>query len=226
MSEAIPISAVIGDQLSEWREAAGLRQDEVARAARELDLPWTQATVAGIETGRREVSLEEFAVLPLIVSKFPRVQGGRFRRASGFLYSDEPGVVVKIGPDSSIRLDHLREIFSGHAVGGDGIVPSSAIYPRAAAWRKIKRRRDAKFGAEMKVARKLGVNQVSVAAASRRLWGQTLTEERDARMAEQAGPDDSARTLQALRGHITRALIDELRPRLPKKNRGSRGEKK
>src|SRR5262245_36729109 len=53
----------IGRALRGCREEAGLRQDELAKRARERGLSWTSATVAAIELGRREVSLEEFLVL-------------------------------------------------------------------------------------------------------------------------------------------------------------------
>ena len=64
--------------------------------------------------------------------------------------------------------------------------------------------------AERKAARVLGVSPVTIAAASFRSWGRSLTEEREARLAEKGTGDASPRVLQAQRGHVTRALLSEL----------------
>jgi hypothetical protein len=66
--------------------------------------------------------------------------------------------------------------------------------------------------AEQKAARRLRTFPLAVAVAARRRWRRSFTEERDHRVTAQAQPDATPRTLQALRGHVTRALLDELRP--------------
>jgi hypothetical protein len=65
--------------------------------------------------------------------------------------------------------------------------------------------------AELKAARRLRVPPVAVALAARRSWKRSLTEERDRRVAEEAPADATPRTLQALRGHISRGLLEELK---------------
>lgn len=47
--------------------------------------------------------------------------------------------------------------------------------------------------------------------AAHRNWGHSLSTERDVRLVREAPDDADARSLQALRGHITRGLTDELR---------------
>lgn len=59
---------------------------------------------------------------------------------------------------------------------------------------------------ERKVAARLGITAEEVAALALKLWGRTLAAERDAR----AGVEGSARSVQAARGHVTRALSGEL----------------
>jgi hypothetical protein len=54
----------------------------------------------------------------------------------------------------------------------------------------------------------LGVEPLAVAKAARKLWDRSLTEERDRRLERR---DATPRSVQALRGHVTRALIAELR---------------
>ena len=66
---ATAVSSIIGERLRAWRNAERLRQEDIALGARDCGLGWTQATVAAIEGGRREVSLREFLALPLLVKK-------------------------------------------------------------------------------------------------------------------------------------------------------------
>lgn len=67
--------------------------------------------------------------------------------------------------------------------------------------------------AEQKAARGLGVSSVAVSACAHRLWGHGLTDERDRRdkLLDEAsrGSDDAA--ARTRRGHITRALLADLR---------------
>ncbi len=57
------MAETIGEQIRRLREAAGLRQDDVARRAKLRGLPWNSATVAAIETNRRDLSLDEFQTI-------------------------------------------------------------------------------------------------------------------------------------------------------------------
>src|SRR5205823_23554 len=68
--------------------------------------------------------------------------------------------------------------------------------------------------AEQKASRRLGVSPEEVARAAGSLWSRSLAEERDARLLRLAPVGASARTIQALRGHITRTLLQELEPAL------------
>lgn len=62
--------------------------------------------------------------------------------------------------------------------------------------------------AARKAARKFHVPPVTVALAALDQWGRSLSSERDRRMAES---DIDPRRRQALRGHISRELLAELR---------------
>ena len=64
---------------------------------------------------------------------------------------------------------------------------------------------------DRKAARSLGTTAEEVRRAALGMWGQSLSAERDRLLGEGAGPDDTARTLQARRGHITRSLTAALR---------------
>ena len=64
--------------------------------------------------------------------------------------------------------------------------------------------------ADQKAARSLGVRADEVLVTSMDLWSQPLTAERNDRATKKAGPDASARSMQAIRGHVTRELMKEL----------------
>jgi transcriptional regulator with XRE-family HTH domain len=70
--------------------------------------------------------------------------------------------------------------------------------------------------AERKAAAVLKVPPLAVALAARALWDWSLTAEREHRLAVQlpglVRDTTPARKLQALRGHITRALVEEMEP--------------
>jgi hypothetical protein len=69
--------------------------------------------------------------------------------------------------------------------------------------------------AETKAARALRTSPVAVALPALSRWDHSFTEERDARVTQRVGDRATdARALQALRGHVTRQLMDELRPAL------------
>ncbi len=79
-----PLDKAIGERLRELRELHGRRQDEVAGEAREWGLPWTRATIAAIELGRRKIAIEEFLLLPTVLQalKFAVPVPGREEAAS------------------------------------------------------------------------------------------------------------------------------------------------
>ena len=72
----------------------------------------------------------------------------------------------------------------------------------------------AKGEAERKAAKKLGVQDtVEVAVAALKLWGRSLTEERDRRAVSLVSPGDASRSaLGVLRRRVTQELVKELEP--------------
>src|SRR5262244_3383485 len=73
----VTLEEAIGGELKRRREAAqGVTQDAIAVQAQGYGLPWTRATVAAIELGRQQLSLGEFALLPLILNN-AGLTGGR-----------------------------------------------------------------------------------------------------------------------------------------------------
>ncbi|MER7963573.1 helix-turn-helix domain-containing protein [Streptomyces ardesiacus] len=67
-SKGRPLSAIVGERLREFREAKGLRQADIAAAAAQGGLAWSRSSIAALEAGSRNLSIEELLVLPYVIS--------------------------------------------------------------------------------------------------------------------------------------------------------------
>lgn len=189
----------MGERVRRRREALGLTQDEVARGIRALQLgKATKASVQALESGQpRATDLTELHPLCHVLSA----------NLWDFLAGDESEWVANPGGGVSSLGTIRRQLLEG---------PAPFMAPEAL--RRItstledRAEVDAADDATVKAARRLEVAPEAVVDAAYECWGQRLTAERDARVASQAAEGASARTLQALRGHVTRDLLEELRP--------------
>ncbi len=186
----------------------------MAAEARALGLPWTRATIAALETGRRELSLGEAWLLPWIYGvELPELLNATH---------------VQIAPTVTMPGQLVRASARGEAlkapVGTWAAEPSAAsgdvaerlvrraldskqlarVWPDASEPDLEAASADAAGEVETRAGRRLGVEPMALALAARRRWHQSLTEERDYRTPEGV----------TSRGHITRALLNELRPDL------------
>jgi transcriptional regulator with XRE-family HTH domain len=222
------VAKVVGQNVQRRRLGLGMRQDELAARLRDgFGLQWTRATVAAVETGRRQVRLDE---VPTVCAAFlctPAdlfVGDGPVALADGvkaqlpavrkLMAGEQDMALVDLGwkPPRMSREDanRLRQRFGVLARLADGTVTIGRVLK-------------AKQGeAEQKAARKLGVDAEMVTVAALGLWKRSLTEHRDAIVAETAPADASPRTLQAMRGRVTRELVEELRIRIEEANGGER----
>ena len=235
MSRDETLQQAIGRRIRELRQDLGLRQDNVAQGARDVGLPWTQGTVAAIERGGRALALEEFFLLPLALwHASERATGiGQWLALADLLPANDEWVrltnrtracVVALRDLLVGRHPDSQQPFSGEFEGpsSDRVAdPDRAMQARgrlarlwpSASWRDLDRASQAAAGeAERKAARKLSVPPVVISVAAYARWGRSLTEERDRRVAERVSKGASARTVQALRGHVSRALLAELAP--------------
>lgn len=203
------LNDVIGSRIravrSEWR----LTQDDLARAAEDLGLPWNRSTVAKIEAGDRALAVGEFLALPQILDgavylAHRGLKGGPALSLGDLVDPGKSPARVALTPRLHPGRAHLRWL-------KDARPPE--LYKRQG-------RRLAAGEAERHVARVLSVDVPAVAEEAERRWITSLTDERDRRVGDRlrnAGldPDDvEPRSLQATRGHVTRELIEELRPTL------------
>jgi hypothetical protein len=124
--------------------------------------------------------------------------------------------------DRALGVGTLRDLFSNKRlkaapVGfGDTapVVIGTVVDPPSRSQAQLAEKHDAKGEAELKAARALGLAPLKLVHIAHRLWGRTLTAERERRLAERLTSTTSARAAQAMRGHITRSLLAELRHEL------------
>lgn len=64
-----PLSVVVGESLRRFREARGLRQEDIAEEARKYGFSWGRSSVASLESGNRDLSVNELLLLPSIIKK-------------------------------------------------------------------------------------------------------------------------------------------------------------
>jgi transcriptional regulator with XRE-family HTH domain len=196
------LEQVIGGHLRQVREAQGIRQEDVALAARAYGLDWTRGTITALELGRRHLSLGELALLPLVLSQ-ANLTGGRVLALHELIPDTEE--LVEVGPMLHLPLRAVRGLLSGESGTVQQPVTVTGRAAQLAQW--------AAGAAEIKAGAVLGVSPAAIAEAARRTWGQSLSEERDQRVLERTqGTAVEPRRLQALRGHVTRALLAEIRP--------------
>jgi transcriptional regulator with XRE-family HTH domain len=174
---------VLRTNLALERNRRGMTQDALASELRQHGLSWTQATVAAIEAGQRAVSAEEekvlISVLGVPLKDLLRTNAKQVEMAG-----------VRVSPKALRDLAHGQPVQLLPVAPADTPVRPDFAYPGGVA--------------EMKVASKLGVPREVILDTCVRLWGRTLTEERELR-SEEAGGLTSAQ-----KGRVTRVLILEI----------------
>lgn len=203
------LSELVGWNLRQYREGMGWSQDHVARILRLHGLGWTRTMLAKVERGERPVGLDELLLLSIALGPEPAffVGGGR-------------DVWVGLSESVAVRPDALRAMLSAQRPRTRDLElerfttppPLDPAWPELTAVDLALAEASAAGEAERKAAERLDVEPLMVARAARVAWGVNLSDERDARVASQVPEDASSRTLQAVRGHVTRAMLDELRP--------------
>jgi transcriptional regulator with XRE-family HTH domain len=240
MSKFLTVDQAIGQRLREARLELGLRQDQVAEAAARVGLGWTQSTVAAIEGGNRALSLGEWFLLSTLIGHATGFVTHQFELAELLPASGR----VALSDETTADVEVLRAALAGRLTDpdrkpfADFDTPfsrrfrddmrrwSGEMKRLARLWPKMSLRdyetaRDAARGdAERKAARRLGVPPLDLSVAAHGRYGRSFSDERDRRVADQAPDDAAPRTLQALRGHVTRAMVAELAPVLKKGRRG------
>lgn len=193
------LSQVIGSSLKRIRDARGWTQEELAKWARITGgLRWSQSTVAVAEAGDRSFSFEEVLALSVVLAEpvDELLKGGD---------RIDDATVVEIGAWSP-SVETIRKLVRSV----EGVLD---LEWRSGTTGGLVLERVGQ--AERKAARKLGCSVEATAAAAARLWGESLGNRRDRLVRERLGGPEQIvtaplRTVQALRGHVTRELLEEL----------------
>ncbi len=192
------LDEAVARRLRELLQERGLRHEDLARGMTDLGFRWTGNRVTQVVTGRRPMSLLEVAGVCCVL-----------HTAVEDLLLGATGVVDL--PGGSVDVDDVRQ-----ALGG-----GHAWAARRATFRDVRDALADHAEATVKAARRLEVTPAEVDEAARALWGQVLAGERDRRVGSVEG--ESPRALQARRGHVTRALLDELRQYLEGRRAAGKG---
>jgi transcriptional regulator with XRE-family HTH domain len=192
---ALSIAQVVGENLRALRHQAGDSQPEASRRLVERSgLRWSRANIAYLESGGRRESLGLDVIHAIAGAYDVRPSAlfageGLMRYSSGYTVTRE---AMRAALDSG-RVPSMTPPREGVTDGANDLVA---------------------FEADNLLAVRLGIPFDTVRTAARRVWGRSLTQERDHRVAQHSG-DESRRSLQARRGRVTRELTRELMPYLP-----------
>ncbi|MBA2312415.1 MAG: hypothetical protein H0V97_06400 [Actinobacteria bacterium] len=184
-------------------------------------LDWNRDTVKNIEDGTREVPIAEFFPLVYVLHEsleelFPADLV--LELAGGHQAQGETQLGEMLGPrgDATVTPDPLR-LGAGLPVARaltDPVGSSDSIEVVLTKGPPGNAEGVTKL-ADQKAAASLETTVAEVRKLAQRTWGRDVTAERDARVAQRLGDKHvSRRSLQALRGHVTRELLDELRPKI------------
>lgn len=181
---AVPLFEYLGMRLRALRIRATKTQAEIAMRANAAGIPWVQQTVAAIEQGKRPLTLVEFLLLPSIY--------GVSRLAA--LADDEDNQPLELTQRVTIPAWTFRAILRGQRpevrVGKSYVAGPDAL--------------------ARKLAARLDLDPALVNRAALHGFGTTMTAEREARVVQRVAEDASPAQLQAVRGHVTRQLQDEV----------------
>ncbi len=220
-----PLAVAVGRNCRRLRTSAGLTQNELAKHGRDVGLRWTASKVGDFEAGRTNPT---FATIIAATSALSAATRSDVHLADLVLSDAYVLVTDKLDPtgdalaailqgrrtwDSLVR----REVghFAATPVDLSALLASIGErrgdferYPQfcdvtTADLLQLLRRRGLD---ERRVAKRLGISDDVLAAASWTLWRQSFSEERD----ERAGPDANAQR----RGRVARELQAELREAL------------
>ena len=226
------LQQLLAQRVRELREEKRRTQDALAARAREnWGLPWTSATVSHIENGSRSLSVEEFVLLPLILgAEITEVVPGDEPIALSGETSMSGAKVLQVLSGHGLKLK-VSDIDSPQTRSLIAAAPKASralqqtlrrakrLWPEAqtlddyiAADKAAEGVAEHKAATKLRTVLRLDVKPRDVSLVAFSLWGRGLSDERDRRLSERVEDDVSPSTRQALRGHVTRALLKELEP--------------
>jgi transcriptional regulator with XRE-family HTH domain len=200
----IPLPDLVGSNIQRLRISAEATQQDLARVATELGLPWTDQHVSRAERGRWSPDLGQ---LVLIAAALDQLPGGTAPVTLADLVTPTEGAAadpVALTETVSLSAGGLAEILRGQPAGP--LIPRLGPVERV----PVRGRRVGYAAVDRRVAAELALSADEMLEASRRLWGRSLSEERADRIAQRSeGLNVPLR--QPEKAQITAMLRDELR---------------
>jgi hypothetical protein len=197
------LDAVVARQLREVLDTEVMRREDFAQQMRQLGFRWTGNTITQVVTGRRALSLLE---------------------AAGVCAALGVPLADFLGAEGEVKLPNYDK---GIPVGDitEALRTGSGSWGRRGLTAALFGSAQGEFEeADVKAAKRLSVSPAEIGQAAMHLWNRPLGAERDHRFPTDDldfNAPENRRTLQARRGHATRALIEELRTYFD----GRRGER-
>jgi len=193
----------------------------VASKAREWGFDWIGDTVSLIERGKRRFSIAEFLWLPTLYNELvpekdrPKDEESQLEERqftlANILPDHDDVRSIRIapqlsGPPDAVRtLVRLRGVITDPVPGGK--LADLFTRPRVTELQHLDE-------VAVRAAKVLKEPLYVVIETAQRVWKKPFSAMRDELLTQQATPDDSPRRKQALRGHITREMLKELKVEL------------
>lgn len=204
------MGSVVGENLRRLREQSRMTQHEAARLFKQYGLRWSRSKVAAIEAGSRgTVSLADVLLLAYVF----RVPIDEFFLGDGEVILADHLPSVPRGAVITIIQGYYPEFQHPHISRQEAEEREHQDVERLFEIIDTRNKLAQATEADQMLAQRLGVDVKEVLAASLRLWGRTLTDERNARVVG-LGDDLEAGERQAHRGHITRELSQQVEDEL------------
>lgn len=222
----ITLRELVAGNLRRMRASTTSTHQDIARASERFGLNWTANWIQAVERGQKALSAEQLLALPLVLSI---ALAHRVSLADLLLGDDS----VRIGGEEAepVKASAIREVITAPPFRRSftGLVERDSDADRhvsaaAQAAEKMRLIGRANLGdvdiraltraetgageAEAKLARKLGVAEIVVVAASALLWGRSLTEERQERL--KPGEDGTAPAATVVSRRLTAAVTSRI----------------
>lgn len=232
------VSGLVAANMRRLREARVKPLQDVAEAAKELGVGWDRSTISRIETGKRELTVDECVALPRVLSL---AFGEAITLADLLTPAGDPAIAkfdsfgwqLPLGEALYALAEPLFTVFdlSPYESAKKHVCDTAAtVLELRMRQAQVSREETERLTREQEiaaVARELGATEAEVRAAYTKLWGgSSLRRTREVVLTLSEGALSNPARVRTMRGHATRQLMDELRREIHRAREASAGSKK